>query len=64
MLKQKRKVKEDKMNIHKVIGNILFDKEGNVIGKYYGKCPICGKKRNLTFDRGDDWVCRKCYYGR
>jgi len=50
------------MNVDKIIGNILFDKEGTVIGEYYGICPECGKRRNLTCNRDNKWICRKCYY--
>lgn len=48
--------------VSQIISNIKFDKDETVIGDYYGRCPMCGKNRNLTFDRGTKWVCRKCYY--
>jgi len=50
------------MDINKIIGNIVFDKEGTVVGKYYGVCPGCGNKKNLVYDKGNNWVCKKCYH--
>jgi ribosomal protein L37AE/L43A len=49
------------MNVEGV--GIDFDKEEEVIGEYYGECPECKKKRNLTFEKDGKWVCHKCYYG-
>ncbi len=46
------------------IPDIKFDEFGMVIGKYYGTCPTCKRKANLTFEKNNKWVCRKCYYGR
>jgi len=48
--------------VEQILSGINFDKEGTVVGKYYGKCPMCGKNRNLVFQRKNQWVCRKCYY--
>ena len=50
--------------VNKILGEIKFDKEGIVVGQYYGICPLCKKKRNLIFNKENKWVCRKCYYGK
>lgn len=43
---------------------IKFDKKGELIGKYYGVCPICKLKSNLVSLKGEVWMCRWCYRGR
>lgn len=45
---------------------IKWDKKGEIIGKYYGVCPICKLKSNLIYGPPEKevWMCRWCYYGR
>ncbi len=42
--------------------NLKFDGKGNVVGKYYGKCPLCKSNNNLVHQNKSKWVCYKCRY--